>query len=285
MLGVLFRGVFLIGVLTWYSTSVWKLIDSYFRDQFRSYLEEESRRNPRLRSDLQGVSVDKIDPVIGGTAPETTVEPPREIVEVCGTASVCAVEAAETDSTANMATKEEVAGGASENVAAGGSIDKNAYQGTAAESELESRKSSDDKQESRRRINHGDRDLEDVKSDYDRRSVDLSSKTIGRRRGKSEVRSTKDSSRDVQPPRKRGVKTITLSEKDFPAKNAALQDDFWEFEEDAVEKEPLEGILVSELPFRPRIDGIGDVERVTADEYCPMTLEDEASCGETVTWP
>ncbi|XP_076628760.1 uncharacterized protein LOC143345484 [Colletes latitarsis] len=287
MLGLIFRGVFLIGILTWYSTSVWKLIDSYFRDQFRNYLEEEYRKNPRMKSDVQGVSVDKIDPV-PVESPQTTVEPPRDVPEVFQP-EVCTVEAAENDSAIVEPNREkDVTGGTSENKAVGGSTDKNAFLGTTAESELESRKSTDDEQESRRPINHDDRDLEAaVKKKEDRRSVSAVSKNT-RKRAKRDKKPTvsRDISRDNRSPRTRNVKTITLTETDFMSAtiNDASNDDFWEFEEDAVEKEPLEGILVSELPFKPRAD-IGHLERVTADEYCPLTLEDEATCGDTAKWP
>ncbi|XP_043252858.1 uncharacterized protein LOC122397639 [Colletes gigas] len=287
MLGLIFRGVFLIGILTWYSTNVWKLIDSYFRDQFRSYLEEEYRKNPRMKSDVQGVSVDKIDPV-PVESPQTTVEPPRDVTEVFQP-EACTVEAAENDSAIVEPNREEdVTGGTSENKAAGGSTDKNAFLGTTAESELESRKSTDDEQESRRPINHDDRDLEEAeKKKEDRRSVSAVSKNT-RKRAKRDKKPTvsRDISRDNRSPRTRNVKTITLTETDFMSAtiNDESNDDFWEFEEDAVEKEPLEGILISELPFKPRAD-IGHLERVTADEYCPLTLEDEATCGDTAKWP
>ncbi|CAB0038249.1 unnamed protein product [Trichogramma brassicae] len=52
MLGVLFRGVFFLGVIGWYSSSLWRMIDGYFKDQFQRYLEEEYRRNPKMRDNV-----------------------------------------------------------------------------------------------------------------------------------------------------------------------------------------------------------------------------------------
>lgn len=286
MLGLIFRGVFLIGVLTWYSTNVWKMIDGYFRDQFRSYLEEEYRKNPRMKSDLTADSAGSVAPVSTTPRPAATVPPPQEIPE--GSASDDAVEAAENDSASIAAKeKEEVTGGSSENEDAWGTTDKNAFLGTAAESGLESRKSPESELESRRPINHGDRDPEEESHGDGHRSVASGSKSPARRI-KLDKKSTapRDILRGHLLPRAGTLKTIIFTEKDYKQikKNDFSKDDFWEFEEDALEKEPSEGILVSELPFKPRLD-IGDLERVTADEYCPLTLEDEASCEETVKWP
>nr|XP_033188183.1 uncharacterized protein LOC117155848 [Bombus vancouverensis nearcticus] len=286
MLGLIFRGVFLIGILTWYSTSVWKMIDSYFRDQFRSYLEEEYRKNPRMRSDVQADSVDKTNSKVTTPHPDPPVEPSREILEAVETIAR-AVEAAENDSVETNG-EPQVTGGTSENeAAAGGSTDKNAFLGTVAESELERRKSTENEQDSRQPINHDDRDLERRENDDRHRSVSRVSKsTVKRIKYDRKLAMSRDILRKKQLPKRRNVKTITFSEKDFKSVigNHVSNDDFWEFEEDADEKEPLEGILVSELPFKPRAD-IGDLDRVTADEYCPLSLEDEASCDETFKWP
>jgi hypothetical protein len=62
MLALIFRGFFLLGILSWYSTSLWRMIDSYFKDQFQRYLEEEYQRNPKMREDLHvHTTVDKSD--------------------------------------------------------------------------------------------------------------------------------------------------------------------------------------------------------------------------------
>ncbi|XP_011499993.1 PREDICTED: uncharacterized protein LOC105363887 [Ceratosolen solmsi marchali] len=62
MLAYIFRGFFLIGILSWYSMSLWKMIDSYFKDQFQRYLDEEYVRNPKMREDIHlHTAVDKLD--------------------------------------------------------------------------------------------------------------------------------------------------------------------------------------------------------------------------------
>ncbi|KAK1135168.1 hypothetical protein K0M31_007940 [Melipona bicolor] len=279
MLGLIVRGLFLVGILTWYSTSVWKMIDGYFRDQFRSYLEEEYRKNPRMRSDVQSGSADKSGPSLA----DPTTEPPREILEAAETAAR-AVDAAENDSAAGTSDEARMTGGTSENEAVAlVSTDKNAFLGTVAER----RKLSESGQEdSRQLINDDDRDLEE--NERGRRSVSQASKGTAREtKGGRGLPVPRDISRESpELPKRRNVRTVTFTERDFKSviRDYVSNDDFWEFEEDADEKEPLEGILVSELPFKPRAD-IGDLDRVTADEYCPLSLEDEASCDETFKWP
>ncbi|KAF3429725.1 hypothetical protein E2986_03717 [Frieseomelitta varia] len=285
MLGLIVRGVFLVGILTWYSTSVWKIIDGYFRDQFRSYLEEEYRKNPRMRTDVQSGSADNSEPSLT----DSTTAPPREILEAAETAAR-AVEAAENDSTSGTSDEERMTGGTSENEAnAGGSADKNAFLGTVAESRPAERRKllpESGQKDSRQLINDDDRDLEE--KERGRRSVSQASKGTARKtkRGRR-LPVPRDISRErPELPKRRNVRTVTFTERDFKSviRDYVSNDDFWEFEEDADEKEPLEGILVSELPFKPRAD-IGDLDRVTEDEYCPLSLEDEASCGETFKWP
>ncbi|XP_076766162.1 uncharacterized protein LOC143433007 [Xylocopa sonorina] len=283
MLGLIFRGVFLIGVLTWYSASVWKLIDGYFRDQFKSYLAEEYRKNPRMKSDTEGNTVDKIGRVPTTPSPETTLEPLRELFEA-ERAATCAVEVVG-NVMAEVHEEQRVTGGTSENEAAGESIDKNAFLGTAAESGLESSESSEDGQDSRPSVNQDDRDLE-RQGDNDRhRSAYALSKNSRKRINYRRKSVPTDRSRENGLSNKQNVRVTRLTDRDHKSRShASDDDDFWEFEEEADGKEPVEGILVSKLPFKPRTD-IGDLERVTADEYCPLSLEDEASCDEVFKWP
>lgn len=49
MFGLLFRGVFLVGIISWYSAGVWKFVDDYFRDEYKEYLGKEFKRNKHLR--------------------------------------------------------------------------------------------------------------------------------------------------------------------------------------------------------------------------------------------
>lgn len=49
MLGLLLRGFFLVGIISWYSAGVWKFIDDYFRDEYKTYLTREFKRNKHLQ--------------------------------------------------------------------------------------------------------------------------------------------------------------------------------------------------------------------------------------------
>lgn len=282
MLGLIFRGIFLIGILTWYSTSVWKMIDGYFRDQFRSYLEEEYRKNPQMKSAVTPSPPDNTDSPVITARPETTAEPARRTAELEESAAP-AVAVTENKTVALIGTDEasRLTDGTSENQTARESTtDKNAFHKTVAESSLESGKSSENEGDSERSIDRDDLGQE-RRGNYDRHRSNAARPATVAKSARRYARSG-DFSRRGQLASGRHVKTVTLYRKD--AKSRVSNDDFWEFEEDAAEKPPLEGVLVSELPFKPRAD-IGDLDRVTADEYCPLTLDDEASCDETFEWP
>lgn len=49
MFGLLFRGVFLVGIISWYSAGVWKFVDDYFRNEYKEYLSKEFKRNKHLQ--------------------------------------------------------------------------------------------------------------------------------------------------------------------------------------------------------------------------------------------
>lgn len=51
----IFRGGFLIIILLWYSSHVWRAMDQYFRDEFKKYLEEEYKKNKHLKDDVMGI--------------------------------------------------------------------------------------------------------------------------------------------------------------------------------------------------------------------------------------
>lgn len=67
MFALLFRGFFLLGIISCYSMSVWKLIDGYFRTEYKRYLDDEIKRHPPLRSEETSATV-----------PTTTQLPPTE---------------------------------------------------------------------------------------------------------------------------------------------------------------------------------------------------------------
>lgn len=53
MIGLLLRGFFLVGIISWYSAGVWKFIDEYFRNEYKTYLSREFKRNKHLQLGLQ----------------------------------------------------------------------------------------------------------------------------------------------------------------------------------------------------------------------------------------
>lgn len=42
---MVFRSFFLIAIISWYSTGIWRLIDDYFRKEFSTYLSAELKKN------------------------------------------------------------------------------------------------------------------------------------------------------------------------------------------------------------------------------------------------
>ncbi|RLU22602.1 hypothetical protein DMN91_004880 [Ooceraea biroi] len=312
MLAFAVRGVILLGVLSWYSATVWRMIDGYFKDQFRAYLQDEYRRHPRMQADVEKArDVDKgsisdalpaepssshlveetygPDAATTGTTTKTTTTPasscPADITDACRRLP--------SRSATGRKPEEEVTGGTSKNAVAAAAVraDKNAFPENAA---LESRKppSSSTHGEGRRpsTINQdADREQEAIEG---RSEVVLTSSASSPRRRREGGfpgggRKGIPSGMSRQPSRKRRVNTIVLTDADFAGARTS-DDDFSEFEEEEEDGEGQgvfkEGILVSELPFKPKAD-IGDLARVTAEEFCPLTPEDEASCGETTTWP
>jgi hypothetical protein len=53
MIALLLRGFFLMGIISWYSAGVWKLIDNYFRHEYKTYLDEIYSKNKNLRPDAE----------------------------------------------------------------------------------------------------------------------------------------------------------------------------------------------------------------------------------------
>ncbi|KAK2575683.1 hypothetical protein KPH14_012074 [Odynerus spinipes] len=236
MLVAFFRGAFLIGILAWYSLSVWKMIDGYFRDQFASYLHEEYRKNPRMKSDVRDVNaMNKNDPVF--TDEESVLD---KMVEL------------------------EAEGYSGDNT----DVDKKVESLVVIKNE--------EIKEPKNKIENKIQIKENLKNEKVKNEEKIE--------GKKKMVPLKKKEEAPKRGRKRRVKTITLKEEDFMSvkkrRDAIERDeDFWEFEEDEEE-----GIPISELPYKPKLN-IGRLERITPDEYCPLTLEDELSCGETTKWP
>lgn len=53
MIGLVVRGFFLVGIISWYSAGVWKFIDEYFLNEYKTYLSREFKRNKHLQLGLQ----------------------------------------------------------------------------------------------------------------------------------------------------------------------------------------------------------------------------------------
>lgn len=45
----MFRGIFLISIISWYSYGVFKMINEYFLSEYKSYLSTEFRRNKNFK--------------------------------------------------------------------------------------------------------------------------------------------------------------------------------------------------------------------------------------------
>lgn len=295
MLAFIFRGVFLVAVLSWYSTNVWKMIDGYFKDRFQNYLQEEFKKNPRMHSDINSYAIkyaekkgiDITDRGIPIPAPEArraeeSLETGTSSVDLLATA-VSFLESAELAKETGSETGEN-------RVKA--SVDKHPFQESVEPLEMSSERKEKPKStgsdgfeerfaaeitEKKEKQEKGNKEIEKKQkkdASHDQRE------TLKKRRSIIESGKHSDGSK------KRKVKTITLAEADFKsAKILVNDDDFSEFDLDAdILKKPREGVLVSKLPFKPRAD-IGDLETVTADEFCPITLEDEATCGIPSKWP
>ncbi|XP_024888413.1 uncharacterized protein LOC112465203 [Temnothorax curvispinosus] len=304
MLTFVIRGVFLVSILGWYSAIVWKIIDGYFQDEFRAYLQEEYRKHPRIKADVESAGAVDKGPVSSALPAEPSLS--HGIVETYGSNAACPADIADACPRAIVSSgkkpEEAVAGGTSEiAVAVGaGTTEKNAFPANAARSAQESRKSppsgSDtrDKEQRPGAINQ-DADREEAPIEGSVLPHPASTRRVEKPRRRLDKKTLLRASKEVlkeisrKMPRNQRVNTLVLTDADFAAARTRTRDDgdddFSEFEEEEKDQRVRkEGVLVSELPFKPKAD-IGDLDRVTAEEFCPLTLEDEASCGETTTWP
>lgn len=59
MIVVMLRGFFLIGIISWYSFGVFKMINEYFRSEYKSYLTVELERNTNLLPNSEDNNVPK----------------------------------------------------------------------------------------------------------------------------------------------------------------------------------------------------------------------------------
>lgn len=252
MLAAFFRNAFLIGILAWYSLSVWKMIDGYFRDQFASYLHEEYRKNPRMKSDVRDMNVvDKEELVV--TEVETALDKMVELEPE---------DYSEDNSDADKKVEASVES----------RLEEIRMVENVTEKKLEIEKNFTNEEQIQEKPNNHKLKTEEPKNEE---TILVKKKKLTLKRKEEEV---------PKKVIKKRVKTITFKEEDFLSvkKRRGMierDEDFWEFDEDQEE-----GIPISQLPYKPRLD-VGRLERITADEYCPLTLEDELSCGETTEWP
>lgn len=349
MLILLFRGIFLVGILSWYSTNVWKMIDGYFKERFEKYLQSEYEKNPKMRDDVDayGTSVrnDKGRAAARDAAASTREDTDRDrgTERSCDTVSArgeetcpidyAAVEALAGDKTGSGSLSESGSAAdmigsvlASESEVSGkGAMDKNTFAESPSSPSTKNtnelpveREGNFDADRSAKSVSNAVATVGEVDenatatADTSRgatteRRADGSPigdalensamkptkrKSTQRRLSRKSVKSRTadgEAARSQKKRRKQKVKTIILTEEDFKQAKirSGLRDyDFSEFDDDDEEDshETAEGVLVSQLPFKPRAD-IGHLDRVTDDEFCPLTLEDEGNCGETKTWP
>lgn len=88
------------------------------------------------------------------------------------------------------------------------------------------------------------------------------------------------------------IPTLKLSSDDFDEAAGFFEFDYEDgedgfvdyFENDDGNDEDFKGIRVKDLPFRPMID-VYDLERVSEEEFCPLSLHDDPTCDELRSWP
>lgn len=79
MIGLLVRSVFLIGIIIWYSTGVWRMINDYFREEFQNHLSNEIKRNQHIKPEPETTNVYSL--------PKSVVRDATVAVEKPGSAS------------------------------------------------------------------------------------------------------------------------------------------------------------------------------------------------------
>lgn len=77
MIGLMLRGFFLVGIISWYSHGVFKLINDYFRSEYKNYLADEVKRNKLLMPNEQDNRAE-----IKDQTPVPPVPPPASILAI-----------------------------------------------------------------------------------------------------------------------------------------------------------------------------------------------------------
>lgn len=317
MIAMIVRGVFLVGILSIYSMSLWKMIDGFFKDRFQNYLHEEFKKNPKMRDDLNKYATLKAskrgnDFINIENSPSAPSMSQREFDETHQSQSG-SVDILTTAAAASFFLENNNPKITEQNTLPTISVDNNnAFQESH---ELQAKRNpnpmkmrttttittGNHDQSSQRTKKNAEKILKQSEKNDAEHASSLDSRRIAseKRRNNRETRKKGETIRqkrssllqlggnNKKESKKRKYVPITFSDDDFKtARNSLKEDDFSEFEnEDEMQNErEMGGILVSELPIKPRFD-IGLHEIVNADEFCPLTLEDEATCGITSKWP
>ena len=90
MIGLALRGFFLIGIISWYSSGVFKLINDYFRSEYKNYLSNEFKKNKYLVPSAEiPVQLEKDNLAAEETKPKVIFDLPTFIKEFSSPAPQC----------------------------------------------------------------------------------------------------------------------------------------------------------------------------------------------------
>ncbi|XP_058789208.1 uncharacterized protein LOC131663119 [Phymastichus coffea] len=305
MLALLLRGVFLLGVIGWYSASLWKVVDNYFKGQFQRYLEEEYQRNPRMRDDVRAyTTADKAaSDVIAGTTQQRLAEiSPRYPIDK---AELVALEVKSQES--GLADFE--AGAAEIEVARPAHTDQPVFHDSPVDATMLSMEMPSPSPEAIRdyQIDESSNFSETEraektpalerkpqqemgempKEDEKQSSPHAPKKTKAKKRPKIIAKSEVTTERKIKQRLK--IPMLQLTEDDFEDTarffEFGREDDYRDFIDDfEADNEDFDGISLKDLPFKPMID-VYDLERISEEEYCPLSLDDDPTCDELQFWP
>lgn len=67
---------------------------------------------------------------------------------------------------------------------------------------------------------------------------------------------------------------------EFDDENSWTSDNF----DDKDKEDESKGIPLVDLPYKPAVD-VYDLDRLSEEEFCPLTLDEDPTCEETRSWP
>ncbi|KAJ8674659.1 hypothetical protein QAD02_010445 [Eretmocerus hayati] len=278
MLPMLFRGVFLLAVVGWYSNSMWKMIDGYFKEQFQRFLNDEFDKNPRMRDDVLAFSDELAQPT---EAPPISAGLEDALVEVLGPQSG----PSESDSSASPSSS---SADTTSFIGGGGEVAKVDENEVAAPlhdpPDAATTDSTDDDGDTTSSSSEaGPREprFDTVK---DEENIPALTVEIGE---PPQLPESRESDQDAvkeklrsphRSPRKR--KSSGLPQIGPMKSNEAGKRKKKQLQISLTSK----GVPVAELPFKPAID-LYDLEKVSPEEYCPLSLDEDPTCEQTQPWP